>query len=285
MKIDRIRCFESVGRTLNFSQSARELYMSQPSISRIIRSLEQEVGAKLLNRGSNQMTLTPEGEVFLKHCQKMTALWDVAICEVQNVQMQSQELRVGILGFAEERLISAISRLQMDYPDVKLHMDMLDVARPFELLENGDLDCFMYWGDRISEELAYLPLYEGRRKAYLNIHHPLCRKDVVTMEELAEVPQIIFDFKNRDDDRRYRSHFPESCRDRLKLIRVDDVMTSRRMLELNKGVILSPSGGILVESPLVKEVAVEEDEVVKLGLCYHRDNQNMILKKLIEYLK
>lgn len=285
MKIDRIRCFESVGRTLIFSQSARELYMSQPSISRIIRSLEQEVGATLLNRGSNQMTLTPEGEVFLKHCQKMTALWDAAICEVQNVQMHSQKLRVGILGFAEERLISAISRLQMDYPDVKLHMDMLDVARPFELLENGDLDCFMYWGDRISEELAYLPLYEGRRKAYLNIHHPLCRKDVVTMEELAEVPQIIFDFKNRDDDRRYRSHFPESCRDRLKLIRVDDVMTSRRMLELNKGVILSPSGGILVESPLVKEVAVEEDEVVKLGLCYHRDNQNMILKKLIEYLK
>ncbi|MDO4633456.1 MAG: LysR family transcriptional regulator [Eubacteriales bacterium] len=285
MKIDRIRCFENVGKTLNFSQSAKELYMSQPSISRIISSLEQEVGAKLLIRGAKQMTLTAEGEVFLKHCKKMTALWEAAVRDVQNIQMKSQELKVGILGFAEERLIRAIASLEKDYPEVRLQMISLDMSKPYELLDTGALDCFMYWENRMEKDVEYLPLFCGRRRAYLNKNHPLCRKETVTMEELSEIPQIIFDFNGKEDDTQYREGFPEAYRERLQLIKVNDVMTSRRLLELNKGVILSPSGGILVESSQVKELEIEGAEDIRLGLCYRKENRNVILKKLLEYLK
>ena len=64
MKVDRLECFVHVAETLNFSKSAQALHCSQPSISRVIHLLEQELGFELFERDRNQVALTPAGAVF-----------------------------------------------------------------------------------------------------------------------------------------------------------------------------------------------------------------------------
>ena len=59
MKVDRLDCFVQVAKTLNFSKSAEVLHLSQPSISRIIHLLEQELGFDLFERNRNQVVLMP----------------------------------------------------------------------------------------------------------------------------------------------------------------------------------------------------------------------------------
>lgn len=68
---------------------------------------------------------------------------------------------------------------------------------------------------------------------------------------------------------------------------VKDVPASRRLLELNQGVILAPEGGILADSPLIKAVPIRSQtpETVHLGLVYRKDATNPVLKQLLRYLK
>ena len=71
MKVDRLDCFVQVAKTLNFSKSAEVLHLSQPSISRIIHLLEQELGFDLFERNRNQVVLTKAGEIFYSHARQL----------------------------------------------------------------------------------------------------------------------------------------------------------------------------------------------------------------------
>ena len=110
----------------------------------------------------------------------------------------------------------------------------------------------------------------------------------MTYDELAAWPQIVF-ARGRQSWRysAYLEKFSPSLRASIILTPVKDVPASRRLLELNQGVILAPEGGILADSPLIKAVPIRSQtpETVHLGLVYRKDATNPVLKQLLRYLK
>ncbi|WP_020225548.1 LysR family transcriptional regulator [Holdemania massiliensis] len=288
MKVDRLDCFVQVAKTLNFSKSAEVLHLSQPSISRIIHLLEQELGFDLFERNRNQVVLTKAGEIFYSHARQLLCEYQAAVEEARKASQAGLSLKVGVIGFAEARLMKALEQLTRDEASVRLEMIPVDFVSELNQVETGEIDCCMMWPQDVNlERLEYLEMFCGETQAYLHVHHPLAKRESVTFDELASMPQILFARRNPLRYAAYLEKFSPELRENIVLTPVKDVPASRRLLELNQGVILAPEGGILADSPLIKAVPIQADqpELIRLGLVYRRDSQNIALKKLLRYLK
>ena len=74
MDFDQLETFLEVARLLNFSRAAEKRFRTQPAISSQIRALEEEVGAKLLDRSGGKVSVTASGKLFQKFAEEMIEL-------------------------------------------------------------------------------------------------------------------------------------------------------------------------------------------------------------------
>lgn len=86
MKLTQLEYFCVAARYHNITKAARELFVTQPSISNAIKALEEEFGVNLFFRNNNKLTLTPEGEIFYKSAEELLAHAD-------SVESKFHELR------------------------------------------------------------------------------------------------------------------------------------------------------------------------------------------------
>src|SRR2546425_887235 len=87
MELRHLRYFVAVAEELNFTRAAEKLHLAQPSLTRQIHNLEEELGVRLLNRAKNQVSLTEEGRSFLIDARRLVAQ---SLESVQAVQRLSR---------------------------------------------------------------------------------------------------------------------------------------------------------------------------------------------------
>ena len=92
MELNWLRDFEILAACRNFSRAAEERHLSQPAFSRRIRSLENAVGAQLINRETLPLSLTPAGELFLDQARQMLHLYDETLERCQAVGASDESL-------------------------------------------------------------------------------------------------------------------------------------------------------------------------------------------------
>lgn len=81
MKLTQLEYFCVAARYHNITKTAKELFVTQPSVSNAIKSLEEEFGVNLFYRHNNKLTLTPEGEKFYKSAEELLAHADAVTSE------------------------------------------------------------------------------------------------------------------------------------------------------------------------------------------------------------
>ena len=98
MTIKQLDYFMEVARSLNYSEAAKRLYISQPALSRSIASLEEEMGVRLFFRNKHNVTLTPAGLVLASKIPRLGADLSRIVVEVQQTEEgQRGKMRLGIL--------------------------------------------------------------------------------------------------------------------------------------------------------------------------------------------
>src|SRR6185503_3576884 len=99
MELRHLRYFVSVAETLSFTKAAEKLHTAQPSLSRQIKDLEEELGIRLLNRTKRVVTLTDEGRSFLIDAKRLLALAAETIASVRRFHTgEVRALNVVMLG-------------------------------------------------------------------------------------------------------------------------------------------------------------------------------------------
>jgi DNA-binding transcriptional LysR family regulator len=143
-RLSALRLFARAARVGNFSRAGRELGLSQPSASRLIAALEEEVGATLFSRTTRAVTLTDAGATYLLRVEAILAALDDADHEARGTGELRGSLRVGTpMSFALREIIPRLSAFMKQHPALKIELRVTD--RYPDLVTEG-LDVSLQFG-------------------------------------------------------------------------------------------------------------------------------------------
>ena len=119
-----INCFHVLAESLNYTQAAASLFITQPALSRIIMCLEEEVGAKLFKRNSRMVTLTSAGEAFYKESRLILEAF--SSCVRQARLAESGKIGQIVIGYQMDNfnriLVDILNGFKSKYPEIEIHM-------------------------------------------------------------------------------------------------------------------------------------------------------------------
>ena len=185
----RVLTFRAVARQRSFSRAARELSLSQPSVSNQIAALEREIGAALLERRPGGLRLTAEGEILLGHADAIAERFELASAQLAGRQERSR-LRIGAFPTALAGLVpAAIERLRELHPAAKLSVDEGTADLPARV-RSGELHLAVAFQDAAApreepEGLERRDLLRERFTVAMSPNHPLAGRQEVALAELA----------------------------------------------------------------------------------------------------
>ena len=194
MELRVLQYFLAVAREQSISAAAQSLHLTQPTLSRQLKELEETLGKQLMIRGGRTITLTEEGLHLRKRAQEILDL----VGRTEKEIMQSQETVSGdiYIGTGETdgvRQIARVARsLQERYPAVQFHIVSDDAADVCQQLDKGLLDFGMLLGDINKMKYHYLELpMRDTWGVLMRRDSPLAKKSSVTPEDLWDQPLIL----------------------------------------------------------------------------------------------
>lgn len=171
METLQLKLFISLSKTLNFTKTANEFYVTQPTVSNYIKSLERSIGVKLLNRDSHSVSLTPEGREFVNYASQIIALQLEAENRLRNIaDGRRGYLRVAMLSSASSFFSCCLEEFMHRYPDVQVNVDLLEGAEMTSALNKKSHDLYFAHKHMLpnSAEISFKPL--GSVQLYLFVH-------------------------------------------------------------------------------------------------------------------
>ena len=171
MELRVLQYFLAVAREQSISAAAQSLHLTQPTLSRQLRELEEELGKQLMVRGNRKITLTEEGMLLRKRAEEILELVDRTEQEVtQPGDAVSGDLYIGTGETDGVRQIArAAKELQTRYAGIRFHIVSGDAVDVCERLDKGLLDFGVLLGD--IDKLKYRYLELPARCPYVDLLH------------------------------------------------------------------------------------------------------------------
>lgn len=195
MELRTLRYFLTVAREESISLAAASLHITQPTLSRQLKELEDEIGYPLFERGnrSRKLVLTEKGQLLRRRAQEIIYLADRTELEL----MEDEEVSGSItIGGAETNLVSSLmkacARLNHTYPDITYNFVSLDSRDLSDQLDQGLLDFGMFLEEPDTKVYETLKLPGHNHWGILcKKEHPLARYSSITLESLQGIPLIV----------------------------------------------------------------------------------------------
>ena len=194
MELRVLKYFLSVAKEESISGAANALHLSQPTLSRQLKDLEDELGKQLFIRGSKRITLTDEGRILKKRAEEIVSLVEKTESEIA----VSDEHIYGdvFIGAGEtvgvRYLTKAAKRVRDVYPDIRFHIISGDRADVVERLDSGLVDFGLVFGsvDDTKYESIKIP-NSDIWGVLMRKDSPLAEKEMIEPKDLYNKPLII----------------------------------------------------------------------------------------------
>src|SRR5512143_2719226 len=185
MELRHLRYFVAVAEDLNFTRAAAKLHLAQPSLTRQIHNLEEEIGVRLLNRSKSQVALTQEGRSFLVDARRILVLAEESIVAVQRLSRgETGQLNIAYLSNSDFELLPETLRVfRQTFPHIALNLFDMTPAEQFRALEARKID-LGFVGIRPPASavgLQWERIAGHRTVVVLPAKHPLARKRQVNL--------------------------------------------------------------------------------------------------------
>jgi DNA-binding transcriptional LysR family regulator len=189
-----VRYFVAVAEELHFGRAAHRLRMAQPGLSQQIKSLEQQLGVRLLDRTSRQVTLTPAGSLLLSEGRRLLAQAERTADQVRRAGLGLVgRISVAAIGSATYDVIPRLVREHRKrFPDVEVLLREMSTPAQVHALRDGEIDVgFLRLPADIDELVTYV-VREERMALMLPESHPLAGLGEVPLRALARERLIVF---------------------------------------------------------------------------------------------
>jgi LysR family hca operon transcriptional activator len=164
-----------------------KLHTTQPSLSRQIRDLEEEVGTPLLVRGAKGVELTPAGRVFLDHARVMLSQAEVAVQSARQIAHPAKpSFALGfMIGHERTWLPQALKLLRDELPNIHVVISTQNSPQLAAALLHGGIDLAFLRREDGGKELEFRTLVEESFEVFLPSDHPLAAKDAIDVQDIV----------------------------------------------------------------------------------------------------
>ncbi|GGQ33445.1 LysR family transcriptional regulator [Streptomyces griseomycini] len=192
VEIRELECFLVLAEELHFGRTGERLYVSQSRVSQLIRSLEQRIGARLVDRTSRRVRLTRLGEDFLTALRPAyTALRDTVDNARAAASGLSGPLRIGFQGVVGYGFMDVIGEFEDRFPESATRIAELPLSDPFGPLHRDEVDIAVVLLPVAELALVLGPVF-SRQPQYLAVsrRHPFADRTGLDAEDLATAPLV-----------------------------------------------------------------------------------------------
>ena len=185
LELRLVRYFTVVADHRHFGRAAAELRVAQPSLSRQISRLEQQLGARLLDRTPQGTRLTEAGEVFLPKAKALLRSADQAVAQTRAAAEPSSLT----IGYSMGIIVTpAVLEMRRRHPDADVHATHLDWDQMRAALLDHRVDAVVGRLPFPTDQLHVTILYDEPRVVIVHKNHPLAQRDSVTLDDIANEP-------------------------------------------------------------------------------------------------
>lgn len=186
MELRQLKYFVRTAQTLNFSEAARSLYVSQSTLSQQIKSLENELGTVLFQRDSHSASLTQSGSALLPLA--IQTIQDAEACRAQMddlKEMLTGELNIGVTYSFSSILTETVKNFVREYPGVKLNIFYRNMGELMEALRHREVDLVLaFKPGQTYDEIESSDLFSDKLSVIMRRDHPLSGRKSISLEEL-----------------------------------------------------------------------------------------------------
>ena len=193
MDFDQLEIFLEVARLSSFSRAAEKRFRTQPAISSQIRALEEEVGARLLDRSGGRVSLTVAGKLFQKYAEDaLESRKNILTAIAETEHVPRGEIVVGANeGTCLHILPEVFAQFKRDYPDVAVSIKRADYARILESIIENAVDFGVVSLPVNDNRLECVPIHRDELVVIAPPGHPLAGKKTVTVAKVAAYPLVV----------------------------------------------------------------------------------------------
>ncbi len=193
MTLTELKYIVAVARERHFGRAAEACFVSQPTLSVAIKKLEDELGVRLFERGSSEVTLTPAGERIVAQAQRVL---DEA-AQVKEIAKQGKDplngaLRLGVIYTIGPYLLpSLVRQLLKDAPHMPLLLNENFTIKLMELLKNGEIDVAIMALPLPDAGLMIQPVYDEPFMVAMPRQHAWTKRKQIPSEDLKKETMLL----------------------------------------------------------------------------------------------
>lgn len=184
------RAFVVLAEELHFGRAAGRLFMTQPALSRTIQQMEQAVGARVVDRTTRRVALTPSGEALLDSARAAVEAFDDFVSRSTSLKGRSDHtLRVAHqIGAALSLVPDIVRRFTADHPEIEVELREFDFSEPFAGIDTGSSDVAFIRLPLEHPGLRFEILEHEPRFVGLPADHRLAGRASISIEEILDEP-------------------------------------------------------------------------------------------------
>ena len=193
MDIQHLKYFVEVAKQRNFTKASQILLVSQPSISKMIKSLEDELKVTLLDRSERQIKLTDAGVIVYEQALKILQSFDDVYASVNElVQVKKGTVKLGLMPTTGVLLFpNILAGFKKEYPQIDLQMVEYNAKQLKLKVEEGELDLGITVLPVNSELFETIPLLSEELVVLVDSEHELVERESVLLSDLKDESFIL----------------------------------------------------------------------------------------------
>ncbi|WP_082672981.1 cidABC operon transcriptional activator CidR [Paenibacillus senegalimassiliensis] len=194
MDIRQMQYLIEVARLGSFTKAAQALYITQPTISKTVKAMEEELGVVLFDRVGKKIELTDAGQIIVSQAQQIVTSFQNLMAELDDLRnMKKGHIRIGLPPMVGSSFFpKVIGEFHQRYPEITIQLFEDGAKKVEQGVASGALDVGVAVLPTVEEELSYFPFVEEKLNLVVHPTHPLAEQASADLAELAQDGFVLF---------------------------------------------------------------------------------------------
>lgn len=287
INLQQIGYFLAVARHLNFTEAAKSLYVSQPSLSKQIALLENEIGVQLFLRTKRSVRLTSAGVVLYNELSDIVETIDKAIEKSRNTNVTYEgTVNIGCLEAMDINLFlfNSIEYFKSLYPNISFVIERHTFKTLREKLVNGNLDMILTLSFEMDDSLELLSrtIYETNSCILMPATHPKAKNKDLTLKDLKEEKFVLI---SREESPHGFDSVVALCKANgftPKIVKqVPNAESLLLCVESGLGISIVDTNVRIYDQSKLKKINLEND-YISVVMAWKKENQNPVIQLFVD---